>query len=767
MILEKTLLVFTLVFALMVLALPAYAQKLEDYFYGELDQWPSVEADTVVVRSGKVLSLKATQTREALYLNLKMPKPEMAGTFYLETENDELFGYYGDGLWRDNPSIHYKIEGEKLYSYQGTGFGEDWLEIGPVKAILLPEDLIVRIDFALLGFDAPQPLKVAYYLDSLDYLPADGNPMLRVSRRIFGDEATVLQQEFWDSRTTAAHNAERELILKTVRDHEKLFVLVEGWDFNTRNTYFLKVGGAEGFSHQAWPGSNFTHKVDGGILYKYAETSPEGWEQIGPVYTYITGAAVVMAVDLNLLGADSDSVLKIGYENAKGTVLPRDGELVNASAQIKQPLRENAFYPVEYHGTLNNPFKGWVAWADSGANPQPHRLVYAGISWRELEPERGVFDWEGIEEKYLFDYWESKGVKFVLRMVLDLPRKGPAHMDIPDWLYEMTDGRGTWYNTSEIGNGFSPDYNNPTFIAEHRRMVAALAERYNDDPRVGLIQLGSLGHWGEWHTWPEGSGVFPKSSVSDQYVMHYVENFTNKMIGIRRPFAIVKEHNLGLFNDSFGDVRATEEWIGWFKQGRLSEPPMPDFWKHAYSGGEFRSGNALLHLNDERIAEVLQLARDSHTSWMGPCSPANVPIDAPAQVHLDAFLKTIGYRFVIRSVEHAGTVVKGETLAIDMVWQNSGVAPFYLPWPLSLALVDQAGQIVNVYQTDVDIRQLLPGRTALQVGLPIEPQLEEGTYSLAVAILDPDTNEPGIDLAITGRRADGWYILNEINLENN
>lgn len=762
--LKKSLRFFTVILTVMMMTLPIYAQKVDHYFYGELDQWPQIQADVAATRSGKVQSLKATQTDEALYLNLKMPIPAAVGTFYLETESGS-HGYYGRGLWRDNPSIHYKVENGILYSYKGTGFCEDWSEIGPVEITLLKEDLIVRVGFELLGLDAPQPLKVAYYLDPLDYLPTDDSPMLKVSRRIFADETTVYDQDFWNSRSTAAHNIEQELRLQAVRDHQKLFVLVNGWDLNTRNTYFIETEAVDGYAHPSWPGSHISHKIDSGILYRYSEASEvAGWDVLGPVFTYITAEAVVMSVDLALLKSSWEAPLKLGYENGKGNLLPLDSNLISVTALIEQPIRANAFYPTEYHGILNNPYKGWVPWAQSGSNPQPHRLVYAGISWRELEPERGEFDWHGIEETYLFDYWDARGVKFVVRLVLDTPRKGTPVLDIPTWLYEMTEGSGTWYNTSEVGNGFSPDYINPVFIAEHERMIAALAERYNNDPRVAFIQLGSLGHWGEWHTWPEGSGVFPDIPVSDQYVTHYLQSFPNKMIGLRRPFAIVKENRLGLFNDMFGDQRSSDEWIGWFEQGRLSEPPMPDFWKYAFSGGEFSSGNALLHLTDAKIADVLRLARESHTSWLGPCSPAVVVAGAPEQVHLDALLKTIGYRFVLTSVEHTGQIQKGESLSIVMNWKNKGVAPFYFSWPLCLALVDESGQIGNTYRTLEDIRHWLPGEISITTELPIDPALKPGTYSLVVGILDPETNRPGIDLAIAGRRDDGWYTLNNVTV---
>lgn len=423
-------------------------------------------------------------------------------------------------------------------------------------------------------------------------------------------------------------------------------------------------------------------------------------------------------------------------------------------------------YPQEIDAVLNNPFMGWVPWAVAENPPQPHRLVYAGISWRELEPERGHFDWAGVEEKYRFQYWTSKKVKFILRIVLDLPRRTEPTLDIPDWLYELTEQRGTWYTTSEVGNGFSPDYNNPILIAEHERLIAAVAERYNEDSRIAFIQLGSLGHWGEWHTWPDGSGVFPEIPISDGYVTHYLKTFTKKMIGLRRPFTIAKTNKLGLFNDMFGHKPSTDEWIDWFQTGRSElEPPMPDFWKYAYSGGEFSSGRPLLHLGDEKIEDTLRQARESHTSWLGPCSPAILDLNIPEQANLDSLLKTMGYRFVLKTVSHRQNVQRGTELPVALSIQNKGVAPFYFPWPLCLGLINEKGEISTIHRAELDIRQILPGESHAVLGLPIESNMPLGTYTLAIAIFDPDLNEPGVDFANTGRRNDGWYTLSTLNVE--
>lgn len=36
-------------------------------------------------------------------------------------------------------------------------------------------------------------------------------------------------------------------------------------------------------------------------------------------------------------------------------------------------------------------------------------------------------------------------------------------------------------------------------MAEHKRFIAALGQRYDGNPLIAGLDIGSYGHWGEWH----------------------------------------------------------------------------------------------------------------------------------------------------------------------------------------------------------------------------------------------------------------------------
>ena len=429
------------------------------------------------------------------------------------------------------------------------------------------------------------------------------------------------------------------------------------------------------------------------------------------------------------------------------------------------------YYPTETNDVLNNPYMGWVPWAYGGPYEQPHKLVYAGITWRELEPQKGLYDFTSFEKKNKFDYWRSQGVKINLRIILDYPQKN-AHIDIPDWLYNEIKGDGTHYSV-DWGKGFSPNYSNTKLIVYHKQLISTLANRYNNDPIVANIQLGSLGHWGEWHTKKDSSISipFPTIAVTDQYVQHYIDGFTNKILAMRRPFKIARDNRLGLFNDSFGNLRQTYDYFLDFINNGYTDyltgenhPPMPDFWKYAPSGGEFANAPGLVHFEEDRIASTLQQIKDSHTSWLGPSCPGTQPSGTQHQANFDKVLKTMGYRFVLKSVSHAGNAAAGDSIPVTMEWNNKGVAPFYYNWPLELSLSDSNGSIVAKMQCSSDIRKWLPGPVSITENFNIPANIANGVYTLCIAIIDPDTGKPGIDLAINNRRSDGRYRLDTIKV---
>ena len=415
----------------------------------------------------------------------------------------------------------------------------------------------------------------------------------------------------------------------------------------------------------------------------------------------------------------------------------------------------------ESQAAFGNPLMGYAPSAWYNEVSEDISLLYMDITWAELEPEEGVYNWASIDEENQISRWRKEGKHLVFRFVCDIPGE-EAHMDIPEWLYEKSGKAGKWYD-GEYGKGFAPDYNNPTIISCHEQAVKALGEHFGQDGLISYVELGSLGHWGEWHVnYSEGIQRIPREAVRDKYILPWTEAFPDAMILMRRPFAAAEKYGFGLYNDMTGQPEATQSWLGWINNGGEYDQtgeknvivPMKDFWKTAPSGGEFTSSLSMEEMLDTNLSGTVEMIREAHTTFLGPKIPDENYVDGYKEV-----LKNMGYRLWISMAELKNTA-KGSRL--KLTWENSGVAPMYKEWPVYVYIEDESGKLVEKSRISIKISSLLPGEkattlTALETER-LNSLLEKG-YRLSVGIEDPMTEFPCVRFAMEALYQEGKNYL--------
>ena len=415
----------------------------------------------------------------------------------------------------------------------------------------------------------------------------------------------------------------------------------------------------------------------------------------------------------------------------------------------------------ESQAAFGNPLMGYAPSAWYNEVSEDISLLYMDITWAELEPEEGVYNWASIDEENQISRWRKEGKHLVLRFVCDIP-SDEEHMDIPEWLYEKSGKAGKWYD-GEYGKGFAPDYNNPTIISCHEQAVKALGEHFGQDGLISYVELGSLGHWGEWHVnYSEGIQRIPREAVRDKYILPWTEAFPDAMILMRRPFASAEKYGFGLYNDMTGQPEATQSWLGWINNGGEYDQtgeknvivPMNDFWKTAPSGGEFTSSLSMEEMLDTNLSGTVEMLREAHTTFLGPKIPDENYVDGYKEV-----LKNMGYRLWISMAELKNTA-KGSRL--KLTWENSGVAPMYKEWPVYVYIEDESGKLVEKSRISIKISSLLPGEkattlTALETER-LNSLLEKG-YRLSVGIEDPMTELPCVRFAMEALYQEGKNYL--------
>lgn len=178
-----------------------------------------------------------------------------------------------------------------------------------------------------------------------------------------------------------------------------------------------------------------------------------------------------------------------------------------AEGKLAREFDAEAFTPTV------NPERGQYRWEGFGSGMgQPKDFptldTYRRYDWVDLEPSKGVYDFSQIDAD--LERVAGEGGLFAFRvMPLNMNRSKsasaiPAYLESQAWTYNIYDK--DWV---------IPDWNSAEYISAWRGLNAALAAKYDGDPRISYIDISGIGHYGEGHDHPYSSGYpGPKGQVS-------------------------------------------------------------------------------------------------------------------------------------------------------------------------------------------------------------------------------------------------------------
>jgi len=533
-------------------------------------------------------------------------------------------------------------------------------------------------------------------------------------------------------------------------------------------------------------------------------------------------------------GGDSDLVINVDNFPDSGITPTTDSDLDSSSDSVPDidmgsGVGDITVNPKRINDVLINPGMGFAnfhfGWwcnlppitftaaecAERVRKHWPENYPDAGTSyfrwqWKAIEPERGKIDFDMID--MAIQSSNALGETFSFRiMLLEEGTHG-----VPEWLTkapynikgEMLTSRDTSAKT------FWPDYRDPTFQAEHKRMVEALADRYNDHPGVDHVDIGSVGCWGEWNAAciEGGTNVIdvlsPKNENDKKEIVaglntlidHYLDSFTVTPVVMLAvglgPIGVDLETDVfihamkggaGWRMDCWGDWGIWGE-DGWnhhkdympqlIEHATNAYPDFKDTWKHAPIQLEVCKTMPFWHdlgwtanAPDGKVYKTFEWAGEQHASFLNTkFKPVhNDYVDAVN----DLLVNKNGYRFVIDSFNHDSVVKAGKDTTFTSTWSNIGVAPSYIKRALTFRLKSNTKAVT--FKSTQDIRTWLPGSLQVVEMITIPADLKPGSYKVEAAILDragtnPDTPPLApIFLGIEGRTSDGWYTLSTVTVE--
>jgi hypothetical protein len=408
-----------------------------------------------------------------------------------------------------------------------------------------------------------------------------------------------------------------------------------------------------------------------------------------------------------------------------------------------------------------NPGQGWFV--EPYRQPRlPDSVVYVRFNWEQVEPSDGTFDWTLIDRAIARA--RLRGATIAMRvMTANAHSNGPYSS--PKWLFKEGCRSYSYKNDgSDAAMGgkpmkrFEPDYEDPIYLAKHSAFLQALGERYNGDPNVEFLDIGSYGIWGEWHTTHPAS-VAVRQQIVDMYLRAFPKTPLVYMSDDAEVMNYALAHGAGLRRDGVGDPWHEARWAD--TPAYANVPTMGDAWKHAPIVFEWFLDFDYLTAHHWSFDSAVNFMLKNHVTMindnLGPVPPEVMP-------QLEKLARLAGYRFVLRELTEPKAIHAGDSLPLTMQWENVGVGKLYRDYTLSVEVLNAAKAVVATGVVASDPREWLPGKTTATASIPLPASLPPGEYSLSLGLFDTAGQRPPLHLAIDAPDTDGWYSVGKFTV---
>lgn len=445
--------------------------------------------------------------------------------------------------------------------------------------------------------------------------------------------------------------------------------------------------------------------------------------------------------------------------------------------------------PEETDEILANPGMGWETFhrtrnEDKNLPPWiPSTIHYARWGWGTLEPRPGGIDFAFLDE--VLRESRQSGQKLAFRVMCCSTTPGrPYH---PAWLEEVG-GRVLDCTYREAARLRVPDLDDPVVLQRHLDFLQRLGRRYDGHPDIDHVDLGTVGWWGEWHM--SGSNrklptLENRRKIIDAYLEAFQQTPLLMLIGGGECLEYATHRGTGWRADCLGDMGGfSRTWC----HMRDAYPTMikdagaQEVWKTAPVAWETCWDMRKWTGEGWPLRTILDYALAMHGSVVNNKS-APLPEGENIRPEIERFLRRLGYRLVLRELEHPSEARPGQRLSVTMKWQNVGSAPCYRPYRLAYRLTSQSGY-EKVVAGSVTVERWLPGSLeafsadflkapkelppgqVIDVSdeFPLPGDVPPGVYVLSIGVVGLDATEPAVMLGIEGRDPDGWYPLSQLQV---
>jgi hypothetical protein len=413
---------------------------------------------------------------------------------------------------------------------------------------------------------------------------------------------------------------------------------------------------------------------------------------------------------------------------------------------------------------LPGPMQGAHRWLNDPERAQkeipeyPYELEYERLFWTDFERERGVYDFSKIDA--IRERVRSTQRVYGLALMPLLQGFDCTPGYVMDEAGIFQDSRGTvWL-----------DWDHPTYVESWERMISALGDYVDGDPRCEFMDIGAWGHFGEAHNFPVqdqyAAAGFGEASEATRVRLHqaHIDAFPTTQL-LAQSADVYSADNIVAQVPQLGFRRNSLLNEIFVREFDLASRPqgVQDRWQTrpfvveclGFEPQDFDSAEDQL-----RWYHVSSIADSSHHRLWGS------EMSAGEQDAWRRASRTVGYRLRAERLVVPDWVTAGGAFRAVAEWRNDGLCPLYHPWQVSLRL-SAAGRAAIDLPSGLDVRAIPPGAPdpwVITDEVRVPADVPPGTYDLSIVVTDPLDARVPLRLANEGRREDGAYPVGSIEV---
>ncbi len=438
-------------------------------------------------------------------------------------------------------------------------------------------------------------------------------------------------------------------------------------------------------------------------------------------------------------------------------------------------------HPEDTGAALVNPMMGWKLnfysniLANYGSKLEPSdtlddfpglSCIYLRLPWSYLEPAEGQFEWSVVDAPA--QRWIDKGLQVAFRFSVS---ESWMRYATPKWVedagakgYNFTVGKGVDAN----GPFWEPDYADAIFLEKYDHFLEAAAARYDGNPNVAFVDVGSFGVWGEGHVFHSSQIKYP-ARVVEKHIDLYVNRFKKTLIAANDDFSFQGEETIAY---------ALQQGLTLRDDSILVQPP-PNSYFHGQMAQAFWPKLPVILEHEHYQSSIdrgawkrelfLQAIEDYHASYMCIHWFPREFLEKERAL-IDQVNRRLGYRLQLREASWPSKVRLSERAEFASTWADAGVAPCYPGGFTAFTLKDAKGGIVAVFVNEAfDVRGLEPGAPGqassktTQSSHSFAPNMPAGTFDVFVSVGQRD-GTPRIALPLAGHDGHRRYKLGQMEV---